>query len=437
MKKPKTRVDEVDYIVIGAGISGLAAATYLKDHGQQVLVLESGQIPGGRMSSIELDRVPADLGAQFIAKSYKNIIAKNKELGLPALALSIHKIGIQQPNNSINYFNPAMPLSLLSFKGLSFGKRLRMILTLPYIIMKPPYINIYNPQQVGDLDNQIAADYFGNIIGNSAVTEVLDPVIHGLAFYSLQNTSAAFLKAMTAKLLTMRPLSYARGIGELSQKLASQLQVKYGAKVIAIERGDDRVLVNAIITGQSKTYRAKKVIVAVPGNTVLNILKQPTNIERQFFEKVEYSSAVIIHCRADIPLPNDSSVLFYKPQEEKQLASIHMNPYAQKEKKSYMVVTLGSVFAKKYLNGQVSDKEILRIIQNKIGPVPNLEILHKTPWASAVPLYYPGYIKLVNEFQATYDRDDMILYCGDYLAGGYTEMAFTSGLDAAKRAINT
>lgn len=58
----------VDTLIIGAGISGLLAATVLKNAGQTVLVLDKGRQVGGRMATRRLtadNRARADHGAQF------------------------------------------------------------------------------------------------------------------------------------------------------------------------------------------------------------------------------------------------------------------------------------------------------------------------------------------------------------------------------------
>jgi monoamine oxidase len=58
-KKPKV-------IVIGAGISGLASASSLKDKGYDVLVLEAQEVVGGRLKTNRTLKVPFDEGASWI-----------------------------------------------------------------------------------------------------------------------------------------------------------------------------------------------------------------------------------------------------------------------------------------------------------------------------------------------------------------------------------
>jgi monoamine oxidase len=53
-------------LVLGAGMSGLAAARELVQRGYEVLVLEGRSRPGGRTVSVEMDGAMVDLGAGFI-----------------------------------------------------------------------------------------------------------------------------------------------------------------------------------------------------------------------------------------------------------------------------------------------------------------------------------------------------------------------------------
>ena len=50
-------------IVVGAGISGVAAARELRDAGLPVVVLDRGRRIGGRMASRTIDGRPVDIGA--------------------------------------------------------------------------------------------------------------------------------------------------------------------------------------------------------------------------------------------------------------------------------------------------------------------------------------------------------------------------------------
>ncbi len=59
-----------DVIIIGAGISGLTAALELQKAGKKVMVLEATEVPGGRISSEEVDGFILDKGFQVLLTEY-------------------------------------------------------------------------------------------------------------------------------------------------------------------------------------------------------------------------------------------------------------------------------------------------------------------------------------------------------------------------------
>ncbi len=69
-------VTEADVIIVGAGLSGLAAADHLLTHDEslRVLVLESNDRVGGRTKGHD-----EDLGGAWIAPNHKNLIQVGKE----------------------------------------------------------------------------------------------------------------------------------------------------------------------------------------------------------------------------------------------------------------------------------------------------------------------------------------------------------------------
>ncbi|KLN35731.1 FAD-dependent oxidoreductase [Cellulosimicrobium funkei] len=67
---PGTVPEEVDAVVVGAGVAGLTAARTLREHGLRVAVLEAADVPGGPVRGGDLpglDGVRVDLGAESFA----------------------------------------------------------------------------------------------------------------------------------------------------------------------------------------------------------------------------------------------------------------------------------------------------------------------------------------------------------------------------------
>lgn len=54
-----------DILIVGAGLAGLMAATVLKEHGRQVVLVDKGRSVGGRLATRRIGPGRADHGAQF------------------------------------------------------------------------------------------------------------------------------------------------------------------------------------------------------------------------------------------------------------------------------------------------------------------------------------------------------------------------------------
>ena len=76
---------EADVVVIGAGLSGLAAADSLKTHDPslQVIVLEASDRVGGRTVSGTIGDKSFDLGGQWILPEHKPLLQVRKLLPCP------------------------------------------------------------------------------------------------------------------------------------------------------------------------------------------------------------------------------------------------------------------------------------------------------------------------------------------------------------------
>jgi len=110
-------------VVIGAGLSGLAACYDLARAGCQVTLLEAAPDYGGLASSFKLEGMPIERFYHFICRTDEQLMKLVDELGLS------HKVHWQQSRTSF-YYNGKLrafgsPLDLLRFSPVPWTQRIR------------------------------------------------------------------------------------------------------------------------------------------------------------------------------------------------------------------------------------------------------------------------------------------------------------------------
>lgn len=95
---PENTASRHDVIVIGAGFSGLAAATELMQAGRDVVLLEARDRVGGRVESIRLaDGARIDSGGQFLCRDMKELVGLARAHGRDIAMAYAEGDGVFQP----------------------------------------------------------------------------------------------------------------------------------------------------------------------------------------------------------------------------------------------------------------------------------------------------------------------------------------------------
>ena len=116
---------QVDVVVVGAGMAGLAAAHKLSRAGRSVRVIEAEAAPGGRVRTDWYQGRPVDRGFQVAFSAYPAFRRFVREIGIPSEDLRpFAGGGVFFDEEGWAQLSPS-PKSLLGFRGLGSADRLR------------------------------------------------------------------------------------------------------------------------------------------------------------------------------------------------------------------------------------------------------------------------------------------------------------------------
>ncbi|XP_004515432.1 protoporphyrinogen oxidase 2 [Cicer arietinum] len=160
--------------VVGAGVSGLAAAYKLKSHGLDVTVFEAEGRAGGRLRTVSRDGLVWDEGANTMTENEAEVKSLIDALGLQEkqqYPLSQHKRYIVK--NGMPLLVPANPAALLKSKLLSAQSKIRVIFE-PFMWKRSDSSTVCDENS-----EESVSRFFERHFGKEVVDYLIDPFVGG------------------------------------------------------------------------------------------------------------------------------------------------------------------------------------------------------------------------------------------------------------------
>ncbi len=169
-------------VVVGAGLSGLAAAYRLQEAGIQVEVVEATGRAGGRCGVLRKQGFLVDTGPEISAASYHRFFALARAAGLADDIVSCSRVVSSLRDGRMIDIDSQNPLSLIFTPLLSWKAELQLVLGL---IRNLKLIKSANAFKLGDLaaldDPAISAEDFAvKAFGREAADYLIDPLMRTL-----------------------------------------------------------------------------------------------------------------------------------------------------------------------------------------------------------------------------------------------------------------
>lgn len=239
--------NSAEVIVVGAGLAGLNAAIALQNAGIDVVLLESSDRPGGRVTSDLIDGFICDRGFQLINSKYPALQQLNVMEEIDFLAAP-RVIEVALGNDRRALGDPRVaPWTALDRATGTIPEKLAL---LRFLMTHPR-----KDQSVEEVLQSLGSVY----------TRVLRPFLQGVFLTDPKNVDARYGQAIIKSFVSGTPGVPRKGVAELSKALASRVnKIIYNTLVDSLD-------VTTVHTSAG-VFTAENLIIATDATTATQLL---------------------------------------------------------------------------------------------------------------------------------------------------------------------
>ncbi|MET0656844.1 MAG: NAD(P)/FAD-dependent oxidoreductase [Steroidobacteraceae bacterium] len=426
--------------VVGAGMAGLAAAFRLQQAGFEVTVFECEDQVGGRTRGIQKGGFGLDLGALILSPAYKETIALLQDAGRGDLLQTIRPVLAIARDGRAQEIDLQNPLaSLRNLKLLSTGSTLRMMRMLPRLLRYWSRADFDDTTKMAALDTESCRDYALRVLGEEAHDYVADPLIRLNMFTSTDVTSALDLIWLLKIFAGTSIVQVRGGMGQLSQAVATKLNVRLNARVLQATRENDAVTIR-LESGATERFDAA--VIAVPPPIAVSICAPDRAEQRDWFSKVDPARSLSVYAGLSQRPATRAAVILVPSREHPHLMSIILDHNKAPERlppgKGVIAVHMNGAWRDAH-QGEPDERlaELaLRAAAPFVGDVwSDVETWHVQRWDYVDHVRYVGSYKRLAAANFL-QQEGPIVYAGEYTSGG-VEGAAVSGSRCARMLART
>jgi oxygen-dependent protoporphyrinogen oxidase len=442
---------EVEAIVVGAGIAGLAAAVELQQHLQDVLVIDPSDRPGGVMRTDHVGGYVIERGPNtFQVKA--PMLASLRRDGLDPLLLR------------------ALPASRL--RCIYHGGHLVRVPMSPVGLVRTPLLSARGKWRLlaepfvrrGDGGVESVAEFAGRRLGREAVDNLVGPFLTGVyagdeqqlgaeaVFGSLvenERRAGSITAGLVAGLFRRRGPKGLRGIHSATEGLGpfarglSELLVEppaLGSSVSGVRREGGEWTVDVSGAGGVSRLRTRRLVVAAPSREAAEILRSASPEAAAELESISYAPIVGVPVGIkpqDVRTPIEGfGFLVPRSAGVRLLGCLFMSqlfPGRAPSGCELLQCLLGGLrWPEAFdLPDDVIADQVRADLDRVLGLAGDPEILAVTRWPRAVAQPDRDHVRRVARIRAHLADQPGLALAGSYVAGVSVPDSFASGVAAA------
>jgi len=424
--------ERVNALVVGGGISGLAAAFELKRGGLTVAVLEASDRVGGAMETLAAEGWRFELGPSTVLESHASVGRLIADCGLAAEKLTaspaarrryLWKDGRLVPL-------PAGPLGFLATPLFPPAAKLRLL--------REPWV----PRPAGDVEETVAA-FVRRRLGPAFLDYAVGPFVSGVyagdperlsvrwavpKIAALEREHGSLIRGALARRKGSAPrglmISFRSGLEELPRCLAREIgDVRTGVACTRLRRADGGGFVAETAAG---TIAAERVVLAVPADVAARLLDELTAGRSRALAEIPYAPVAVAglgYRRADVAHPLDGFGFLAPRREGLRILGCLFSSAVFPER-----APAGHVALSAFLGGRtdpeaagLGDDEIFRLIlgdlRQALGITGEPVFRHLRRWPRAIPQYEVGHGRFVALAREIEESLPGLAIGGNFLSG--------------------
>ncbi|MGV0872844.1 protoporphyrinogen/coproporphyrinogen oxidase [Mycolicibacterium sp. XJ879] len=433
-------------VVIGSGISGLAAGFRLHREGFAVTVLEREPTVGGKMSSIRRSGFTINRAANILPSSYAAIRSLIRELNLSAEIDDVQGL-LAIPRGGwlhrIRSTGAAMVADGLRTDLLSVRSKLTARnLVIDGLRMKK-YLSYENLGAAARFDIETAAQYCERRLTPELEEFLVNPMLRALYCAESHELSVVDFFFAAVNFVGSGFMNYQGGIGFVVDAIAGRLDVVTDAEAVNVTERDTDVVVTYAVDGVESTIVADACVIATPATEVPKLFPQLNAGQQDILrDRLEYGTAYAAHFALSRK-PDEEAMVIPVPASLDHGLCVVVLPHnysrcaAPHDKGIVSTYWLGSWCKER---GDIADDalaaQMLQSVEKVLpGVSRDVEFSHIERWQPAVIRSYPGMYSYVQDLVDLIDHRSRVQLAGDYMSASSTNGCAASAELAAQRVI--
>lgn len=281
-------------VVIGAGLSGLAAAKRLQERGHEVQVLETLDRPGGRCKTLRQDGFIVDTCTELATASYRRWLELARSVDLEKDIVKPPMVmGMLRKGRIINV-DLGNPLSLPFTPLLSWRAKLKFargVFSLRKAIFSMPS-NLLDATALDD-PAMTAEDLVLKAFGPEVAEYVMEPLIRMIGGTKMHEVSSLIVPYSLSDFSSL--ISLRGGLDRLPKAVAAKLNIRYQTAVKQIRSNAADVTIEYVdADGSGGTLSADKCLITAQYDDAERMYPRLADIGDNYGRKLQFMRLVDI-----------------------------------------------------------------------------------------------------------------------------------------------